>query len=90
MTEVQLIRCLIVLVLLVASYFPVNACIGRKTETLLGMYLATLLFRGLCILGSFFNGARQEILFSIILAVVIEVSILVRMSMAEKQAEVLA
>jgi hypothetical protein len=78
-----------VLLLLCASYYPVNRCIGKSIETLLLVYFISVVFRGLCILMSFFNGARQELVFGIIIAVILEVSTLVRMSIIEENNEVL-
>lgn len=85
----EIMRFCMVLLLLCASYYPVNRCIGKSIETLLLVYFLTLVFRGLCILVSFFNGARQELVFGIITAVILEVGILVRMSIIEERNEVL-
>ena len=90
MTNVEWCNLLMVFMMLLGSYIPVNLCIGRRTETLLAIYLSTFIFRALCICGAFLNGARNELLCGIVLAVVTEVSLLVMMSVAAERAEVLA
>lgn len=72
------------------SYIPVNRNVGGQLEQVMLIYILGLGFRSLCILGSFLNGAQIEALVALVLAIIFEVAVLYRMSMAEEKREALA
>jgi hypothetical protein len=86
----QVIHFTLVFTLLVTSYIPVNLKVGGPIDSLLSTYFATFMFRGFTTVVSCFSGYYNAVLVAIVMAVVVEVSILVHMSMAHKESEVLA
>jgi hypothetical protein len=86
----EMLYFILVFVMLLTSYVPVNLKIGGPIDELLSMYFATLMFRGIVTIASCFSGQYEAILMAIVVAVVVEVSILVHMSMTSQQTEVLA
>ena len=89
MTETAMLT-LGIIGILFLSFIPVNSKVGEDLSKVLGLYALGFGFRGLFILGAFFNGARIEVLIGIMVSVVLEVTILARIGLEESRKEILA